>query len=250
VKVAVMMAAYNTGRFIEDALASLLRQRADAGLDIIVVNDGSTDGTGDIVRRIAAGAPEVRLIETPNRGIAAARNTAIAALAPDTDLVTILDSDDLSPEGRFARDTRRFIDDPALDFLYATTCMFRGVGSDRLVPDPNGPQATIRGIQLGAAMFRRPFFDRIGPFDETLKQAEDTDFLFRVFEHSPRLLVVDDLSVYYRRHETNVTYAMEEGRKAFARVIVSYTRRRKAGSPTIPPGFFAGRSEIEGIDWW
>lgn len=57
-KLAVVMAAYNSAPHIGDALASLLRQRDAVDLDIIVVNDGSTDGTGDIVHRVAANSPK------------------------------------------------------------------------------------------------------------------------------------------------------------------------------------------------
>ena len=81
-KIAVMMAAYNAERYIEDAFASLLRQRSAANLDIVVVNDGSTDGTPLIVKRIAAEAPQVRLIETPNQGVTRTRNVLLAAIAP------------------------------------------------------------------------------------------------------------------------------------------------------------------------
>lgn len=249
-KIAVMMAAHNAARHIEDALASLLRQRDAARLDIIVVNDGSTDGTGEIVRRIAAEAPEVRLIETPNQGIARTRNVLLDALAPDTDLVTSLDSDDLSPSGRFARDVKHFVDDTDLEFHYGFARMFRDVGPDRLSPDPAGRFADIRGVQLGAALLRYSLSRRIGRFDETLVQAEDSDFLFRTLELQPRMTLSGDICVYYRRHDRNTTRDLLTARKDFAKVLIRYTRRRRAGGAAIPAGFFDGGAALEGIDWW
>lgn len=250
-KLAVMMAAYNAAPFIEDALASLLRQRDAAQLDIIVVNDGSTDGTGDIVRRIAGEAAEVRLIETANAGVAAARNRALEAVAPGTDLVTSLDADDLSPPGRFARDIRHFATDPALDFHYGRTRMFKDIADDGLEPDlSSGRYVDYRGVQLGAALMRVSLARAIGPFDERLVQGEDTDYLFRMFQLRPTIKLDDAVCVYYRRHATNITHQIEISGSFYRRVILEHARRQRAGGAPVPPGFFEGRGIIEGLDWW
>lgn len=236
-KLAVMMSAYNAAPFIADALASLLRQRDAAQLDIIVVNDGSTDATGEIVRRLAGEAAEVRLIETPNQGIPKARNEALDAIAPDTDLVTWLDADDLSPAGRFARDLPMFAD-PGLDFVYGWTRTFRDTATDPLEPDLTQPYVDVRGIQFGAALLRKSVLDRIGRFDETLARGEDADFLFRLFQLRPAIKVIDDICVYYRRHGSNVTNDHGEANRFFARAILMHSKRNREGGALVPQGFF------------
>lgn len=237
-KIAVMIAAYNAAPYVGDALASLLRQRDAAQLDIIVVNDGSTDGTGDIVRTVAAEAPEVRLIETPNQGIPRTRNAALDALTPDTELVTWLDADDLSPAGRFARDIEHFAADPALEFLYGTTRIFRRTAVDPLQPDLTDRYLDVRGIQFGAALLRKRTLDAVGRFDEALERGEDTDLLFRLFQLQPKIKVLDDICVYYRRHQTNVTNDRVGSNRYFVRALLDHIRRRRTGGISVPPGFF------------
>jgi glycosyltransferase involved in cell wall biosynthesis len=249
VKIAVIMAAYNAAPFIGDALASLLQQRGDAGLDIIVVDDGSTDGTGGIVRGIAGQAPEVRLFEAEHRGISAARNRALDAVSPDTDLVSVLDADDLSPAGRFKRDMRHFDNGSDLEFHYGRMRLFRDVGADGLAPDPAGRFADLRAIQFGAALFRRSLVQRVGRFDESLEQGEDADYLFRLFHLQPRMMVVDDLCVYCRRHATNVTRNTESSMRSFARAVLRHARRQKDGGVQVPAGFFDARV-LDGLEWW
>jgi glycosyltransferase involved in cell wall biosynthesis len=245
VKIAILIAAYNAAPFIGDALASLLRQRDAAELDIIVVDDGSTDGTGAILARVASEAPEVRIATTPNRGIARTRNELLRMLAPDTDLVTLLDADDLSPAGRLARDLERFAEDPGLDLTYGTARLFRLVGEDPLAPDPDGPMLDVRGVVLGCGLFRHSLIRRVGSFDESFEQGEDMDFLFRVFELEPRYRLLDDICYYYRRHGNNTTLDRAGSRRGAARAMMrAIQRRRDHGAPLMPPGIFDPKDMI------
>jgi len=249
---AVMMPAYNAAAFVEDALDSLLRQRDAAELDIIVVNDGSTDATGEIVAAKAGHASEIRLISGPHRGITRARNAAIDALRPGTEFVAMLDADDLSPPGRFARDLRAFAGDSSLDFLYGFTRMFRGVGADRLAPNPAGPWVDMRGVHLGASLMRISLLHRVGRFDEALPQGEDTDFLFRMFDLKPKIRLIDDLCVYYRRHRDNITNGEALMRSNLSRVVLTRLRRQRQGEGglALPEGFFVGVDQLADTSWW
>ncbi|MEO6396382.1 MAG: glycosyltransferase family A protein [Devosia sp.] len=250
-KIAVMVAAYNAERHIEAALGSLLSQRADAELDIIVVNDGSTDATPEIVKRLAEAAPEIRLIETPNQGITRTRNVMLDAIAPDTDLVTTLDSDDLSPPGRFAREQAPFAADPTLEMSYGYMLVFRGEGDDPVSPDFDGKTARVRGIHLGAMLARTALMRRTGRFDESFVQAEDTDFLFRLLESDPKLLLRDETSYYYRRHDNNISRDPSIVRREFARALMASSRRRRAGlAKGIPPNFFDHDDQAIRGDWY
>jgi glycosyltransferase involved in cell wall biosynthesis len=245
-----MMAAYNAERYIGDALASLLRQRDDANLDIIVVNDGSTDGTAEIVRRIAAEAPEVRLIETPNQGVTRTRNVLLRALAPDTNLVTTLDADDLSPAGRFVRDLRAFHADPSLELQYGAAQLFRNTGEDRLAPNPSEPVVDVRGVILAAGLYGYALVGKVGLFDESFAQAEDMDFLLRLFEQQPRYQITDNVSMYYRRHPGNMTRDAATLQRGFARALMYSVRRRKQfGTPSLPKGIFDPKTMGEAANW-
>lgn len=246
-----MMPAYNAAPHIENALASLLRQRDDANLDVIVVNDGSTDGTGDVVRRLAEESPAIRLIETANGGIAKARNVALSAISPDTDLVTSLDADDLSPRGRLARDVGLFEKDPQLEVIYGTMVAFRGEIDD-LAPRPDAFSVRIRGVQLGLMMMRADLMRRVGPFDVGFGQAEDVDYIMRTAELAPKMLLSDEISYYYRRHAGNVSADGRASRRWLAFAALKSAQRRRANpNLAFPRGFFdPGNFAVEDKEWW
>jgi glycosyltransferase involved in cell wall biosynthesis len=94
--VSIIMPAFNAGRFIEAAILSLLRERERVDLDVIVIENGSTDDTSAIVEALASDFPEVRLLQNPHKGIAAARNTGLDHLRAGCQFVTFLDADDIS----------------------------------------------------------------------------------------------------------------------------------------------------------
>src|ERR1700722_8424596 len=98
--VSVIMPTVNMGRFLTDAVASIARQDRKVG-EIIVIDSASTDGTPDIVARLAkAGAP-IRLIESQARAPSAARNEGISVARGD--IIAFLDADDLWPERKLTR---------------------------------------------------------------------------------------------------------------------------------------------------
>ncbi|HXG26981.1 MAG TPA: glycosyltransferase family 2 protein, partial [Candidatus Binatia bacterium] len=90
--VSVLVAAWNAAGSIERALTSVL-EVSDVALECIVIDDGSTDGTADVVRRVAARDPRVRLLSSPaNEGVSAARNRGLAEVRGAW--LTLLDADD------------------------------------------------------------------------------------------------------------------------------------------------------------
>lgn len=97
-KVAVIMPAYNAQEYIEGSVKSVLAQ-SHGELELIVVNDGSSDATGDILRRLAAGDKRLRPISVANGGPALARNRGLDEVSPDAEYIMFIDSDDaLSPD--------------------------------------------------------------------------------------------------------------------------------------------------------
>jgi glycosyltransferase involved in cell wall biosynthesis len=248
VKIAVMIAAHNAAPYIADTLGSLLRQRDAAQLDIIVVDDGSTDGTSQIA--LAIGAPEVRLARQENMGVTRTRNTLLSMLAPDTDFVTVLDADDLSPAGRFVRDLVQFTADDALDLVFGSSLLFRTTGPDPLEPDFSAPTVRVRGIQMGAGLYRYGLIQRTGRYDESFQQAEDLDFMLRMLDQSPKFLITQDIGYYYRRHQQNMTHDNSTLTREVARALLLAARRKKRGNlPDYPPGFFDYEGYAGNIGW-
>ncbi|MGX9142433.1 glycosyltransferase family 2 protein [Mesorhizobium sp. 128a] len=237
-KLSVIMPVHNRERYVGSALRSLLRQRDAADLDIIVIDDGSTDGSAEVVRSLIAEAPCIRLFQQENAGVTRARNAGLRQLLPQTALVSFLDSDDISPPGRFKADLACFENDPCLELTYSLMMLVDGIDDDTLEPEAGSHSITVRGIHLSAGLFGRRLVDRIGGFDTDFKQAEDTDYLLRIFESGPRYVMPDTVALYYRRHPGNMTREADVQSREFMRAVFKSMKRREA-DPSLRP--------IEGI---
>lgn len=248
--VSVVMPAFNAARFIGAALASLLQERGRVDLDIIVVDDGSTDGTRDIVAGMVAQAKEIRLLANPGKGIGAARNTGLRNLAPDCTFVTFHDADDISRAGRIERQSRRLIEDPSIDALYGLVQLFSAQDGAGLPPAAEGPAKIVRGPYLQSAMFRPNVLRRVGFFDETYRQGCDSDYFLRLVDGDFRIVLEDEVAAYYRRHDANVTLDAEEMKREFMRASLSWAVRRrmkrKGPLPAIFAEMFLNRVELQG----
>jgi glycosyltransferase involved in cell wall biosynthesis len=238
-KVSVVIPVYNRERYIRTAILSLLRQADDADLDIVVVDDGSTDRTVAVVSELAAAASNVRTIRQPRSGVARARNAGLDHIHPDAELVTFLDSDDVSVAGRFAAELPLFQADADLALTYSMLTLTNAIDDPSFASSPGAHTCTLRGISLAAAIFRRQAIDAVGRFDEALKQSEDLDYLLRFFELSLPYRLVDDVSVLYRRHNENTTRAKDEAQQFFRLALLrSAQRRRRAGNNVSIPKFY------------
>lgn len=234
----VIMPVYNREAYVGAALRSLLRQQDEADLDIIVVDDGSTDGSTEAVRSLMSQTSRIRLFEQPNMGVTRARNTGLRQLLPQTRLVSFLDSDDISPAGRFKADLSCFESDPHLELTYSRMTLVDHLDGETLEPAAGSHSITVRGIHLSAGIFARSLVDRIGGFDEEFRQAEDTDYLLRVFESEAKYTMPDTVALYYRRHPGNMTKEADVPFREFMRAIYKSMKRRRSDP---------GLRRIEGI---
>jgi glycosyltransferase involved in cell wall biosynthesis len=165
----VIMPAYNTAAYVGEAISSVL-QRADRLLELIVVNDGSTDATGDIVRSFDG---PLRVIDQENRGSPIARNVAMAQ-ARGT-YFGFLDSDDIWVAPRPDPRLQTLDADPTLAGAYGYQRFFvgDGNGTHELVLDP------MLNIDMGALVVRGTAIAAVGGFDETFRLGADLDLFAR-----------------------------------------------------------------------
>jgi glycosyltransferase involved in cell wall biosynthesis len=199
-------------------------------LEVIVVDDGSTDGTGEAVEAI--GDPRVRYVAVSHGGVSCARNRGIAEAKGD--FVLWLDSDDRLAPGAIDAYLRVLEAEPQADILYGQWVLvdeklqetgrrtFVGYAPQDMLP------AMIHGctVPQGGAMIRRSCFDRVGSFDEDLPYAEDYDFYARAVEHC-RFRAVDEVVYLCRSHDDhlcghdNATDRLHE-RKVVNRIVEKY----------------------------
>lgn len=243
--VSIIMPARNGEAYIASALRSLLRE-SEVGLDIIVVDDGSTDRTAEIVRGIAAEHPCVRIVGGPQSGVSGARNVGLAAVPSEVPYISFLDCDDLNVPGRIARQLGKLKTRPEAGWAIGLIRFFEAADEENVVPLPGSKTVTVRGVQLAAALFDRKVFDRVGGFDAEMNHGEDTDFFLRLLEAQIPYVAEDEAAVLYRRHHGNMTNDIDKTRRGFVDAIRrSMVRRRASGATGDLGDLFKARGSAE-----
>jgi len=219
--VSVIMPVYNGEAFLREAVESICCQRY-ARVEIIVVADGSTDGSASLAESLG---PPVRLVRQPHRGLPAAHNRGVAAAGGE--LMAFLDCDDLWTEDKLAIQLAILREHPGIDIILGhTRRMWMAAGGDgtlvRRLSDPT------LALSLGAALIRRAVFDTVGRFDEATTHSHDWDWLMRARELGVSVVVHPDVTMLYRRHGGNMTNQFAEGTSAFATMLRKSIARRRA----------------------
>lgn len=228
----IIIPAFNRAGMLPRAVESLWRQRDTANLDILIVDDGSTDETSAVATELAQRMSIVRVVRQDNRGVAGARNHGLRHLKAETEIVTFLDSDDVSPPGRFI-DLAALDADPALELTYGMMRMVWTLDPQTLLPTDEDTHEAFYNIQMTCALMRRSLVERIGLFDESFRQAEDTDYLLRVFETDTRFLQTRTVALFYMRHNDNMTVDTQAARFFMAKALHTSALRRKADPSRI-----------------
>ncbi|WP_049733767.1 glycosyltransferase family 2 protein [Rhizobium ecuadorense] len=238
--VAVVIPAYNAEEFIVATLRSVVDQTHSA-LEIIVVDDGSTDDTASICREFAAADPRITILSTENRGVAAARNAGIEASR--SSYIAFIDADDLWHPTYVER---------MLSALHPLPDAWGAVYALHRLIDPAGyymrsgssvnardsilaRHLVFRFVGNGSGfMVRRAVIDKIGGYDPSYADrgiggCEDFDFELRTAEHF-KIEAVPLGLVGYRVHSA----AMSADRSRMARSLLAATEQCVSRNPELP----------------
>lgn len=242
--VSVIIPVFNGERHLGEALASL-KEEPDLQLDIVIVDDGSTDRSLDIISEISRRDRRLRIMSGPHRGVAAARN--IGVQAAQGEFVTFLDCDDVCPRGRIARQLGKLLASPEVAYVVGQTLLFEQL-DDAQRPYPGSRSASMLLPTLHSALFRRGVFSQFGLFDEELTFSEDLDFFFRLAEHDEPILVEAEIASLYRRHDANMTRNGRAIRASTLQVLnKSIARRRAIGRRKPLDLFFVQHQEVDAL---
>lgn len=222
-QVTVVIPAYNQARFLDEAIASVLSQNYDP-LDVVVVDDGSTDDTA----RVAATFPAVRYIAQQNSGVSAARNRGLAASSGE--LIVFLDADDRLLPGALAAGARVLAADPALGFAAGYSRFITRDGTPQPTGQPrregSDPYLTLlrrnRIRNPAMVMFRRDLVARAGGFDTSVNACADYDLYLRISRDHP-VAFHDQVVADYRKHGEN----MSDNAALMMRQLVAVMRRQR-----------------------
>jgi glycosyltransferase involved in cell wall biosynthesis len=182
--VSVIMPAYNVEPYIGEAIRSALAQTF-TDFELIVVDDGSKDGTAEVVKELVKHDRRVKLVQQTNRGLAGARNSALRAARGE--FFALLDSDDLWEPTFLAEQMAILRARPEVDIVSGNGWCLGGAKHGQLArpcpdPRPEPDLASIIGDEWSVfimSVVRRQVYTAIGPFDEEMRSNEDYDFWLR-----------------------------------------------------------------------
>jgi glycosyltransferase involved in cell wall biosynthesis len=230
-QISVVITCYNYGQYLRNCLESVLAQTYQ-NIEIVVVDDGSTDDTPEIMARYRD-LPRIVCIRQENGGQARAKNTGIKNATGD--FIAFLDADDAWEKDKIERQIAcfakpevgvvycraRYIDENTDEFNYEMTGHYlqprRGKVTEWLIFD--------NFVQFSSSVVRKECFDRFGTFDETLKMGIDWDLWLRI-STAYEFDYVDDRLFYYRMgHSGQMSKNAEERQRCSDRIMSNFLSR-------------------------
>jgi glycosyltransferase involved in cell wall biosynthesis len=221
-KVSIIMPCYNAVRYLDDAINSL-RGQTYHNIEILAVNDGSTDETQARLEQQAADDSRVRIFAQKNSGPSAARNVGLRHV--NGEFVCFLDADDVYLPNKIERQVLFLNAHPHVDLVYSdyytgdAQLNLTALTAVRITqPDTVEAVGMRNWFPPLVPMFRRRTMEAVGGFDESFRMAEDWDYWIRcakvgVFAYLPGPMVI------YRTHDAQVHHDMDKMFRAGKQVL-------------------------------
>ena len=210
-EVSLIIPTYNRAQYITQAIDSVLRQNINS-LEILVVDDGSTDNTKDVLENYS---DKIRYIRKRNGGVAAARNHGIRLARGK--YIAFLDSDDLFRPGKLEKQLQYMNKHPETVLVYcwhkyfrpniSFFCAFQYRASGKVYPKILH-LCSVAPLKTPTIFVRRDVLVKCNGFDESMALAEDTDLWCRVSEHGP-FGCIPEVLLDVRLHDNNLSDTTE-----------------------------------------
>jgi glycosyltransferase involved in cell wall biosynthesis len=223
-KITCIIPVYNGERFLGEALESVLDQQYP-DLEVIVVDDGSTDDTPEILARFRK---RIRVLRQDHSGVAAARNLAMTVA--EGDYIAFQDADDIWMPGKLAVQSECFRTRPELEICVG---LIENFWMDEVAEEEEGYRGRkfagiLPGYSLVCLLARKDVFDRVGLFDPSLRVGSDNDWFLRARDVGVVEEVVPQLLVRRRLHTGNLTRSDLANRDQLIRNMKASLDRRRA----------------------
>lgn len=241
--VSIIMPAYNAERYVADAIGSVLAQTYP-NWELVVVDDGSKDGTGEVVRGLAARDERIRYVARENGGQAAARNTGIRASRGT--LVAFLDADDLWIEEKLQLQLRA-LEETGADVLSSNGFVFQdddtSVEAYELSTVPGRTEGAemfrllyaFNRIQIQSVIVRRELLEQVGLFDEDRRyqNCEDYDLWLSLAVAGALFYGMEEQLIKYRRHDAASTHRLSNVLRPMVEVKKKHGRAEVLGEKEV-----------------
>lgn len=257
--VSVVIPAYNAAEYLEETLSSVLSQ-THRNLEVLVIDDGSTDSTADIGG--STDDQRVRVLTFPNGGLPTARNRGLDLARGE--YIAFLDADDVWDTTKLERQILALIGSDAVGVgskMRYISARGRTGGECGESPENSDAQERIRlarfmPFPISSVLFRTAVVRDIGGFDESLKQVEDLEFLSRMAARG-RITWVPEKLGSYRVHSKSMTSIAHSEQRRLARFVMARASSRRAGKDLTWDEFiesdnstFGQRRRDQGATWF
>jgi glycosyltransferase involved in cell wall biosynthesis len=222
----VMIGVYNGAPYLADAIESVFAQTYRP-FELIVVDDGSTDGSGDVAKRYG---DALIYAYQENAGNGAARNHAVRLASGE--LFAFLDADDRFVPDKLERQWAALEADPMLEIVFGHVREFLSpelTEEQRASVRPPAPQPspwTAPNLML----IRRDSFQRVGPFSETVRVGVTVDWYARAMEERLRSTMLPEVLLERRLHTQNNGLRERDSRSQYLHVLKASLDRRRAAA--------------------
>jgi glycosyltransferase involved in cell wall biosynthesis len=207
----VIIPVYNRERYVAQSIESALAQTYRP-VELIVVDDGSSDRSGAIARSFEA----VRYIHQPNQGVAVARNTAVAAARGE--FVSFLDADDVWLPGKLEVQISYLLKHPECDLVFSHVEPF--IDSEVTLPSELISQLlTEETFNMITLATRKSVFERVGWFDPSYTVGSDFEWVTRARDLGVKMWILPDVLSKRRIHDTNLSYNHEARRASVLKMM-------------------------------
>ena len=223
--VSVMIGAYNAAPYLGEAIERALGQDYEP-IELIVVDDGSTDETGDVARSFA----QAKVIRQQNGGNGAARNRAVENASGE--LYAFLDADDRFTPGKLSLQKAALDADPGLDMVFGHVREFFSPELDEETRASLRPPAAepMPWTAPNLMLVRRESFERVGPFTTAVRVGVTVDWFARAQEAGLRHSILPEVVLERRLHTQNNGLRESASRSQYLEVIRQAMERRRAAA--------------------
>jgi GT2 family glycosyltransferase len=239
--ISVAMSVYNSARFLAEAVESILAQ-SFGSFEFLIVDDGSTDGSSDILESYAARDQRIRILRQENRGLIASLNRLIGeAQAP---LIARMDADDVSLPQRFERQLA-FLDanpDHGVVGTWSTDIVEDGSPWHGVFPDPPTAHEQLLAVAETqtllchtSVMMRRDLVREAGGYRAAFRHCEDYDLWLRLSERT-RICSIPERLVRYRHTDGQISERHVTAQQIGAAIAFAAHLERIAGRPDPTEG--------------
>lgn len=218
--VTVGIVCFNGERYLGEAIESAVGQTY-APIEILVVDDGSTDRSHEIA--VSFGSP-VRVLRQEHAGVAAARNQVLAEYRGD--LLTFLDADDRFLPHTIERAAGVLSEQPGLDAVYFMVREFVSPGVDATPFGSRDVGAARLGRMPNTMLVRRAMVARVGDYDHSLVRSQGIDWAARMFALGPATATIDEVLLERRLHTENQGIRESDRLPDYLRMLRGHLRRR------------------------